>query len=127
MSSTDRPGRSVDAAGAGEGGAAQEVTLTKREMTVFRPPIIRSGANALNRALFLKKVTIAAAAVNDNRNISKWRKGLSAARKLIYAERISPIASHPDKALAAQGRKCLLLDVGVKAEGEGAVACCPWI
>jgi hypothetical protein len=92
--------------------------LPKREMTIFRPPIIRSGANALNRALFLKKVTIAAAAVNDNRNISKYRKELERARKLLYAERISPVASHPDRTLAAQGRKCLLLDVGVKAEGE---------
>jgi tRNA (guanine37-N1)-methyltransferase len=90
-------------------------------MTVFRPPIIRSGANAINRALFFKNVTIAAAAVNDNRNISKYRKELSSKRKLLYAERISPIASHPDKTLAAQGRKCLLLDVGVKAEGQ---KCC---
>ncbi|KAK4452988.1 putative undecaprenyl pyrophosphate protein [Podospora aff. communis PSN243] len=89
--------------------------LTK-EMTIFRPPIIRSGANTLNRALFLKKVTIAAAAVNDNRNISKYRKELEKARKLLYAERVSPVASHPDQTLAAQGRKCLLLDLGVKAE-----------
>jgi len=87
-------------------------------MAVFRPPIIRSGASALNRALFSKTVSIAAAAVKDNRHISKYRKELSYSRQLLFAERLSPIVSHPDQALAAQGRKCLLLSADVKAEGQ---------
>jgi tRNA (guanine37-N1)-methyltransferase len=96
-----------------------DAAVSKSEkMTVFRPPIIRSGAIALNRALFTKKVTIAAAAVKDNRNISKYRHELSSNKKILYTERISPIAPHPDQSLAAQGRKCILLDVNVKAEGK---------
>lgn len=85
---------------------------------VFRPPIVRSGANALNRALFSKRVNLAAAAVNDNRSLSKYRKALQSSRELLLAGGISPITAHPDLALASQGRKCLLLHPDVKAEGE---------
>lgn len=90
----------------------------KGEGVMFRPPIVRSGANALNRALFTKNIKLAAAAVNDNRLISKYRKALSDSREILLADRLSPIVSHPDQNLAAQGRKCLLLNPNVNSQGK---------
>ena len=92
----------------------------KGEGVMFRPPIVRSGANALNRALFSKNIKLAAAAVNDNRLISKYRKALSDSKEILLADRLSPIVSHPDQSLAAQGRKCLLLNPNVSAQGKEA-------
>ena len=86
-------------------------------MAVFRPPAVRSGANALNRALFSRRVNIAAAAVNDCRLISKYRKALADSRELLHAERISPIAPHPDRALADKGYRCFLLHPDVQPQG----------
>jgi tRNA (guanine37-N1)-methyltransferase len=86
------------------------------DMVVFRCPIVRSGTAALNRALFNKPIAIAAAALKDNKFISKYRKTFETGREILYADRISPIRSHPDKELAKQGRKCLLLNPSVKPE-----------
>ncbi|KAL2178698.1 Met-10+ like-protein-domain-containing protein [Thermothelomyces heterothallicus CBS 202.75] len=88
------------------------------DMVIFRCPIVRSGTAALNRALFSKTIPIAAAALHDNKSISKYRKLLEASREILHAERISPIAPHPDQALANKGRKCLLLNPNVKAEAS---------
>ncbi|KAK4101705.1 hypothetical protein N658DRAFT_496143 [Parathielavia hyrcaniae] len=87
-------------------------------MTIFRPPIVRTGTAALNRALFSKTVDIAAAAVLDNRLISKYRKSLDAGKEILHVDRVSPIRPHPDKALAEQGRKCLLLAPSVRPEAS---------
>ncbi|KAK3945298.1 putative undecaprenyl pyrophosphate protein [Diplogelasinospora grovesii] len=84
--------------------------------SIFRPPVVRSGAAALNRALFSKKYDIAAATVQDARLISKYRTSMEKSKELLRLERISSIAAHPDKDLAKQGRKCLLLNPGVNAE-----------
>ncbi|KAK3496653.1 Met-10+ like-protein-domain-containing protein [Neurospora hispaniola] len=86
-----------------------------QDMAIFSPPVVRSGAGALNRALFTKTVNLAAAAVNDNRLISKYRKELEHNKELLRQDRLSPIVNHPDKALADQGKKCLLLSPNVKA------------
>ncbi|KAH7635113.1 hypothetical protein SMAC4_12596 [Sordaria macrospora] len=86
-----------------------------QDMAIFSPPVVRSGAGALNRALFTKTVNLAAAAVNDNRLISKYRKELEHSKELLRQERLSPIVNHPDKTLADQGKKCLLLSPSVKA------------
>lgn len=102
------------------GGDATGATTTKHpspeKMTVFRPPIVRSSVNALNRALFTKKINLAAAAINDSRTISKYRKTLTGTRDILTVERISPIVPHPDTALRQQGKKCILLEPHVKAE-----------
>jgi tRNA (guanine37-N1)-methyltransferase len=87
-------------------------------MIVFRCPIVRSGTAALNRAAFSKTVGVAAAALRDNKLISKYRKPLEAGREIFYADRISPVCLHPDKAIADQGLKCLLLNPNVKPEGR---------
>ncbi|KAJ4295848.1 tRNA(m(1)G37)methyltransferase [Collariella sp. IMI 366227] len=64
-----------------------------------------TGTAALNKTLFNKKVDLAAAAIQDPRLISHYRKVLHSAKELLHVERISPIRPHPDKALADQGRK----------------------
>lgn len=87
-------------------------------MVVFRCPIVRSGTAALNRALFSRTIPIAAAALYDNKVISKYRKLLESSKEILHAEKISPIAPHPDQALADKGRKCLLLNPSVKPEGQ---------
>jgi tRNA (guanine37-N1)-methyltransferase len=88
------------------------------DMIVFRCPIVRTGTAVLNRALFNKSVPIAAAALRDNRLINKYRKPFEAGKEILHADKLSPIASHPDKELAKQGRKCLLLNPSVKPEGS---------
>ncbi len=85
---------------------------------MFRPPLVRSGTAALNRALFSKKINLAAAAVQDPKLISQYRPRLQSGKELLHLDRISPVRPHPDEALAKQGRKCLLLNPNVKVEGE---------
>lgn len=86
-------------------------------MSLFRPPILRSGAAALNRALFTKKVDLAAAALKNPQLISQYRKSLTAHKELLTLERISPIRPHPDPALEKLGHKCFLLNPDVKLGG----------
>lgn len=90
----------------------------KVDMSMFRPPIIRTGTAALNRALFIKKVDLAAAAVHDARLIAQYRKILHSSKEILQVDRISPICPHPDQTLAGQGRKCLLLNPTIKPRGQ---------
>ncbi|KAM7222251.1 putative undecaprenyl pyrophosphate protein [Rhypophila decipiens] len=87
----------------------------------LRPPVVRSGAAALNKALFSKKLDLAAATIQDPRLIAKYRKALSESRELLRQERISPIVSHPEdvKTGGASGRKCLLLAPTVNPQVPG--------
>lgn len=91
---------------------------TQTDPTMFRPPIVRTGTAALNRALFAKKIDLAAAAVHDPRLIAKYRKTLQSSGELLRVDRISPIRPHPDQALADQGRKCLLLNPSIRPGGQ---------
>lgn len=88
------------------------------DMSLFGPPIVRTGTAALNRALFTKTVNLAAAAVHDARLIAQYRQTLRSANEILQVGRISNVCPHPDQALAAQGRKCLLLNPSVKAAGQ---------
>ncbi|KAJ9157246.1 tRNA (guanine(37)-N1)-methyltransferase [Pleurostoma richardsiae] len=85
-------------------------------MTLIRPPVLRSSGAVLNKALFAQTYNIAAAAVSDNKNISKYRKALDKSRDILRLERVSNIAPHPDASLASQGRKCLLLRPGISPD-----------
>jgi tRNA (guanine37-N1)-methyltransferase len=89
----------------------------EEEMNIFRPPLVRA-STTLNRALFAKTVDVAAARVGNPQNIGRYRKALEAGREILQLERISPVISDPDESLASQGRKCLLLKPGIKAEGN---------
>ena len=84
--------------------------------SLFRPPIVRTGTAALNRALFTRKIPLAAAAVHDARLIAAYRKRLHASKELLDLDRVSPIAKHPDPVLAEQGKKCFLLEPNARPE-----------
>jgi tRNA (guanine37-N1)-methyltransferase len=82
-------------------------------MITFRAPLARA-ATTLDRSVFSKTLNLAAATVQDNKNIFRYRQALSKSAELLKLERIDPINPDP----VAQGRKCLLLRPGVKADGE---------
>ncbi|KAH9909392.1 Met-10+ like-protein-domain-containing protein [Xylariomycetidae sp. FL2044] len=84
--------------------------------SIFRPPVFRSAAGVLDRSLFSKTVNIAAAAVAENKTISRWRQELQKEKRLLHLDRIASVVPHPDQQLAAQGTRCLLLDPQVKPE-----------
>ncbi|KAH7035356.1 Met-10+ like-protein-domain-containing protein [Microdochium trichocladiopsis] len=83
-------------------------------MLAFRPPVVRSAAGVLDRALFSKTVRLAAAAVEDKTKIAKWRRTLEKANEMLVVDRLQAIRPHPDPAMAAKGSKCLLLDTAIK-------------
>ncbi|KAI1382145.1 Met-10+ like-protein-domain-containing protein [Hypoxylon crocopeplum] len=83
---------------------------------LLRPPAIRSALGVLDRSLFKKTVNLAAAAVADKKNIAAWRQKLQRDNTILVLERIATVVPHPDRTLASQGTKCLLLDPKVKAE-----------
>ena len=86
--------------------------------SLLRPPVIRSAFGVLDRSLFSKTVNLAAAAVAEKKNISVWRQKLQRDNTLLALERIPGVVPHPDKILASQGTKCLLLDPKIKARGN---------
>ena len=95
-------------------------------MSLFRAPVLRSASGVpatLDRALFSKKVNLAAAKVVDPKNIAKYRNALQASWDILRVERISPVVPDVDKELAARGRRCLLLRPDIRP--DGASACYP--
>ena len=94
-------------------------------MSLLSVPVVRSasGGAALNRALFSKKIGLAAATVKDAKNIGKYRQALQSGGEILRAERLSAVAPDPDKDLAARGRKCLLLRPGTRADGGFRLFC----
>lgn len=83
---------------------------------LFRPPILRPFSGTLDKTLFSKSIPLAAATINNNKNISRFRNELRKSNAILNVERISPIASHPDVTFASQGTKCLLLDPSIKVD-----------
>ncbi|KAK8048833.1 hypothetical protein PG994_010563 [Apiospora phragmitis] len=93
---------------------AVQATRSKEEMNGFRPSVARAVAGVLDRSLFAKTVPLAAAIISENKLISRYRRDLEKSKEILSADRISAIAPHPDKSLASQGKKCLLLNPAVK-------------
>ncbi|RDA87951.1 hypothetical protein CP532_3421 [Ophiocordyceps camponoti-leonardi (nom. inval.)] len=85
-------------------------------MKLFRGPAAARAATTLDRSLFSRSMPTAAASVRDNRLISKYRKPLAGTRELLQFDKFDPIAPDPDPALAAQGRKCFILQPDVKPD-----------
>lgn len=77
-------------------------------MSLMRPPRLQP-STTLDKALFSKTVTVAAASVRDIKKLSNLRQALSKSGDIIPLDRISAIIPDPDADLAAKGRKCLLL------------------
>lgn len=92
-------------------------------MNLFRAPASARAAKTLDRSLFVRKLPTAAASVCDNRLIAKYRQQLGATRELLALDRLSTVAADPDPALAAQGRKCLILKPGIVPSGARSGPC----
>jgi tRNA (guanine37-N1)-methyltransferase len=85
---------------------------------LFRPPIHRSAAAVLDRALFSKTIPIAAARVTDRKQISRCRTQLDKSKELLHLERLTAVRDDPDPISASKGGKCLLLKPEVKPDGS---------
>ncbi|CAK7566098.1 MAG: tRNA(m(1)G37)methyltransferase [Sporothrix epigloea] len=118
-----RPGSSSDDAGPVGAASAFESCATS-DMSIFKPPILRTAALSasatLNKALFTSTFEIAAVRINDNRLITKYQKALTASREILRIERIASVADVPAVAAgeAASAKplprsKCLLLRPGI--------------
>ncbi|CRK25044.1 hypothetical protein BN1708_014117 [Verticillium longisporum] len=83
----------------------------KGTMLRLHAPLARA-ATTLDRSIFAKTLNLAAATVQDNRNIARLRKQLTKGRELLEWERLN--ACKPDP--VEEGKKCLLLKEGVKAD-----------
>lgn len=87
-------------------------------MNLFRAPAAARALKTLDRSLFLRSLPTSAACVKENKFISKYRKQLEKTREILLLEKFDPIAADPDSSLAAQGRKCLILNPRLKASGS---------
>ncbi|KAF7927831.1 hypothetical protein EAE99_005208 [Botrytis elliptica] len=93
----------------------EKSTVTSNDqMSLFRPPVVRSAAGVLDRALFSKTIPISAARLMNNKIISKCRSQLTKSKEMLLEDRVAPIRSDPDPEFAAKGGKCLLLNPKVK-------------
>jgi len=84
------------------------------DMLSLRAPLAK-GLTTLDRSLFTKTLSLAAASVVDKRHIAKYRKQLQSSNDLFSLPRISPIRDDPSE--PARGQKCLILRPGIKAQG----------
>lgn len=81
----------------------------------LRAPLARA-MTTLDRSLFTKTFRLAAAAIRENRNISKYRVKAMQEKKVFERVTVDPLRRHPDESLAAKGMKCLLLAPDVKLD-----------
>lgn len=119
-----RPGSSDEADAGNNSGSGSD-------MSIFRPPVLRTAAltaaASLNKALFTSTYEIAAAQVHDVRLISKYQKALNSSKELLRVERVASVADVPEAAATTNSaadaaaapakpgprKKCLLLRPGV--------------
>lgn len=92
-------------------------------MNLFKPPAAARAAKTLDRALFSRTLPTVAASVRENKLISKYRMELGKTREVLLVEKFDPIAADPDEALAAQGKKCLILRPDLKISGMLSLFC----
>lgn len=84
-------------------------------MMQLRAPLARA-MTTLDRGLFSKTFQLAAAAIRDNRNISRYRANATREAGVFDRVAVNPLQPHPDGGLAARGMKCLLLAPHVKLD-----------
>ncbi|KZF23747.1 hypothetical protein L228DRAFT_238268 [Xylona heveae TC161] len=94
-------------------GTAEKSTREVPREEMFRPPINRA-MRVLDRPFFRKTVPLSAARVLENRNIAKCRSALEKSREALQLDRITIIRPDPEPEIAAQGKKCLLLEPEVR-------------
>ncbi|KAG6039214.1 tRNA(m(1)G37)methyltransferase [Claviceps sp. Clav32 group G5] len=79
------------------------------EMNFFRAPAAARALKTLDRSLYTRMIPTSVACVRENRNISKYRQMLQKTNEILQLEKVNCITADPDAALAAQGRKCIIL------------------
>ncbi|EHK45210.1 hypothetical protein TRIATDRAFT_318735 [Trichoderma atroviride IMI 206040] len=85
-------------------------------MNLFRAPAAARAAKTLDRSLFSRTLPTAAASLKDNKLISKYRKQLEKTKEIFALDRFDVCAADPDAALAARGKKCLVLKPHIKPD-----------
>jgi tRNA (guanine37-N1)-methyltransferase len=94
-------------------GRSSRLAMNSAELPeIFRPPVNRS-MRVLDRSFFQKTLSISAATVFDDRNLSIVRGKVQSAGNLLSVSTIKPII--PDETVP--GRKCVLLRPGIMATG----------
>lgn len=78
------------------------------ERDMFRPPLAY-GMRSLDRPFFQKRVSLKAARVFDNKNISKVRTRLENSKDALRQDRLANVYSDPDPEFARLGKKCVVL------------------
>jgi tRNA (guanine37-N1)-methyltransferase len=84
---------------------------------MFRVPAARA-LSVLDRSLFHITLPVAAALVNDNRQLSRLMRDLEKTREILDVDKVKPVVGHPDPEKAKGGLKALLLKPDVKPEGQ---------
>lgn len=87
-------------------------------MNFFRAPAAARALKTLDRSLYTRMIPTSVACVRENRNISKYRKMLQKTNEILQLEKVDCIIADPDAALAAQGRKCIILTPEFKGSGS---------
>ncbi|KAK3116249.1 tRNA(m(1)G37)methyltransferase [Teratosphaeriaceae sp. CCFEE 6253] len=92
---------------------------------MFRAPLHR-GMRTLDRSAFAKTVSLKAARIFDNKNISRIRSALERSKDALQQDRVASVHPDPDPELATAGKKCLLLrpeavasGIAVQSKGDG--------
>ncbi|OAA64997.1 tRNA transferase Trm5/Tyw2 [Cordyceps fumosorosea ARSEF 2679] len=93
-----------------------EADALPRDMNLFRAPAAARAAKTLDRTLFARVVPSAAVSVRENKMLSKYRKELELTKELFTLPNYQQVAPDPDPALAAQGKKCLILQSHIKPQ-----------
>ncbi|KAI9888644.1 MAG: tRNA(m(1)G37)methyltransferase [Vezdaea aestivalis] len=82
------------------------------------PPPINRSMRSLDRSFFRKEISLSALRLVDNTFLHKYRKLLQNSGDILAFDGVQSICPDPDPILAAQGRKCLLLNSNVKHDAR---------
>lgn len=88
------------------------------DMNFFRAPAAARMAKILDRSLFTNTLQAALACPRDNKLLSKYRKELEKTGEVLLLHRLDYVKPNPDPAQAALGKKALVLQPKVNADGE---------
>ncbi|KAI0996047.1 tRNA (guanine(37)-N1)-methyltransferase [Podosphaera aphanis] len=91
-------------------------SLGRNKMSLFRPPTVRTAISTLDRSLFSRAIPLAAARIQDPKNISLFRSKFGKTKEILKLDRFLNVRPDPDPEVAARGGKCVILAPEVKPE-----------
>lgn len=89
--------------------------------TIFRPTAALRCASktlTLDKALFDRVVSTAAAVPRENQLLAKYTKVLDKTNEVFRHDKTRPVVPHPDEGRAGKGERVLILDPKVKPESK---------